>query len=242
MKHLFTLVFVLFTFNFASTCSCFLISDYFCPTINWAAPHLEQNPLYIVRAKVLAINGHFMDVKITENLFLEITEEEITIIGQDGLNCNQGLGPFVVDQEVILALYAAYESERYNLSGCGRFYLHIDGDNVVGPISNESNSQPYTEFRSGISECFQITDTENPSDEAAFLISPNPTRDQVQISLPISNHQSQIFLISPSGQILQKVTSEKASKTFDLSPYPAGLYFVKVIQGDKIFSKKIIKV
>lgn len=243
MKQLMTLVLFLFSFNAAYTCSCFHISDYFCPTMNWAAPYLEQNPLFIVKAKVLGISGHLMNVKVTENIFDEISDEEIIVIGQDGLNCNQGLGPFAVGQEVILALYEAYQQDRYDLNGCGRFYLHVDGDNVVGPIASDSNSQPYEEFRAQISQCFQATDTENPYNEPEISIFPNPCNDQLQVKLSqFDQTNAQIILMSPNGQVLQKMENIGAASELNLTPYPAGLYFVRVTQGNRSFGKKVVKI
>lgn len=242
MKKLISLTLFLFAFNVAYNCSCFYISDYFCPTMNWAAPYLEQNPLFIVKAKVLGINGYLMDVKITENIFDEVSNEEVTIIGQDGLNCNQGLGPFAEGQEVILALYEAYEQGMYNLNGCGRFYLHVDGDDVVGPISNETNSQPYTEFRSGITECFQITSTEYPEEALDISVFPNPCTDQLQVKLAGSSINSQVVLMNTNGQVLERILSNDPIAELNMGPYPAGLYFVQVVQGNRVFSQKVVKV
>lgn len=244
MKKLITLTLFLGLFSYTYACSCFYISEYFCPTMNWVMPYNEQNQVFIIRAKVQSINGHLMQVKLVENLFSEITEEEFFVIGQDGLNCNQYLSVFDEGQEVILALYNAFEEGRYNLNGCGRFFLHLDGENVVGPISQTADSQPYNDFKSRLGDCFQITDIDTPANsEAVCTIAPNPCRDQIQIQLPDNaGSHNQVFVFNAKGELLQTQRGNSSTEKMDLSPYPAGLYFVKVVQGNQTFTQKVVKI
>jgi hypothetical protein len=86
--------------------------------------------------------------------------------------------------------------------------------------------------------------TENPITSSHILpiisveIYPNPTLETITISTSINNSE---FVVSDiNGKVLSK---ERFSKTsyFNFSEYPSGVYFVKVISGNNVVSKKIVK-
>ena len=243
MKALITTTVLVLSLNYGYSCSCFYISEYFCPTVNWVAPYIEQHPLHIVRGKVQAINGYLMDVTVTESLFGGIDEPNITVIGQDGLNCNQYLDVFESGQEVILALNNGFETENFNLSGCGRFYLHVENEMVVGLIDSLSESTPYEEFIDQVQQCLQVTDIQDvPEDNSNIQIFPNPCTDQVTINLPTTSNETNILsILSASGKLVGQFKNNNSSVNLDLTSYPSGLYFIKVIQGDRYLVKKLIK-
>lgn len=244
MKTFITSTILFFSLQLGYTCSCFPISEYFCPTVNWAAPNIEQLPLYIVRAKVDGINGYLMDITVTEQLFGETTDTDLTVIGQDGLNCNQWLDVFEPNQEVILALYGGYQTQHYNLNGCGRFYLHVEEEAVVGPITPDSESMAYTDFRTKVQECLQVTDIDiaHPVKES-LSVTPNPCREELQINLSFAPELTgEVYLLDANGSVVKKVKHNVASLTLDISLYPSGLYFVKVVQGNRTFTQKVVKI
>ena len=243
MKAFITSIFLTLSLNYGYSCSCFYISDYFCPSINWVAPYIEQYPIHIVRGKVQSINGYLMDIAVSESLFGSIDEPNITVIGQDGLNCNQYLDVFEADQEVILALNNGFETENFNLSGCGRFYLHIENEMVVGLIDSLSESTPYEDFRGQVQQCLQVTDVEDtPNDPEGVKIFPNPCTDQVTVNLPNAiNGVFHISIINANGQLVNQLENTTTAANLDLSAYPSGLYFIKVVQGDRSYVEKLIK-
>lgn len=86
--------------------------------------------------------------------------------------------------------------------------------------------------------------TENPVTSAHILpnisvdVYPNPTLETITISTSINNSE---FVVSDiNGKILSKERFSKTSQ-FNFSEYPSGVYFVKVISGENVVSKKIIK-
>ena len=67
---------------------------------------------------------------------------------------------------------------------------------------------------------------------------PNPTLETITISTSTNNSE---FMVSDvNGKVL---SNERFSKTsqFNFSEYPSGVYFVKVISGKNVVSKKIVK-
>jgi hypothetical protein len=86
--------------------------------------------------------------------------------------------------------------------------------------------------------------TENPATSAHILpnisvdVYPNPTLETITISTSINNSE---FVVSDiNGKVLSKERFSKTSQ-FNFSEYPSGVYFVKVISGENVVSKKIIK-
>jgi hypothetical protein len=86
--------------------------------------------------------------------------------------------------------------------------------------------------------------TENPVTSAHILpnisvdVYPNPTLETITISTSINNSE---FVVSDiNGKVLSKERFSKTSQ-FNFSEYPSGVYFVKVISGKNVVSKKIIK-
>ena len=67
---------------------------------------------------------------------------------------------------------------------------------------------------------------------------PNPTLETITISTSVNNSE---FVVSDiNGKVL---SNERFSKTsqFNFSEYPSGVYFIKVISGENVVSKKIVK-
>ena len=86
--------------------------------------------------------------------------------------------------------------------------------------------------------------TENPATSAHILpnisvsVYPNPALETITISTSINNSE---FVVSDiNGKVLSKERFSKTSQ-FNFSGYPSGVYFVKVISGDNVVSKKIVK-
>ena len=86
--------------------------------------------------------------------------------------------------------------------------------------------------------------TENQTTSAHILpnisvdVYPNPTLEAITISTSINNSE---FVVSDiNGKVLSKERFSKTSQ-FNFSGYPSGVYFVKVISGDNVVSKKIVK-
>jgi hypothetical protein len=86
--------------------------------------------------------------------------------------------------------------------------------------------------------------TENPATSAHILpnisvdVYPNPTLETITISTSMNNSE---FVVSDiNGKVLSKERFSKTSQ-FNFSEYPSGVYFVKVISGENVVSKKIIK-
>jgi Tol biopolymer transport system component len=74
--------------------------------------------------------------------------------------------------------------------------------------------------------------------EQTISVYPNPTTNEIRILLPASNQYFVIEIYSSIGQRLL-ITTEKT--TIDMSNFTNGIYMLRVKQGDKFFTSKILK-
>jgi hypothetical protein len=80
----------------------------------------------------------------------------------------------------------------------------------------------------------------NISNEAFFLIFPNPSREVLNIKLKNHNIGS-LKITNVLGQILKSEKLDNANNTIGISSLESGTYFVEIKIADKIFVNKIIK-
>ena len=89
-------------------------------------------------------------------------------------------------------------------------------------------------------EMYDIIPTEN-SQLIELNISPNPVNDILHIEFPDENvWQYDVSILDNTGVEI-KIFSSVGSLEFNVSDLSSGIYFVKVLVGDKIFAGKFIK-
>ncbi len=92
-----------------------------------------------------------------------------------------------------------------------------------------------------------ITPTEDVNDTFRFFsIAPNPTEGEAKIELQGFAGDFNIELVSLTGQILNNETlrlyeNEHRIHTISLRDFPAGMYFVRIVGEDKVWTKSVVK-
>ena len=237
---LFSSLFSLFI-SAAQACSCFYISDYFCPTASWFNSNASGNTLYIAQVKVVSTYSYYMDVQVVDNLQHILPENEITILGQDGLNCNEWLGPFEEGKTFILAIYESnWQEGLYDLNGCGRFWLPVVEDQVQGNISENTLQQSYEDFRQSLAQCAGINPTAEPG-LAALHIFPNPTSGEVYLKGLAAGAPINYTLYSLAGPVVQAGTVHGGSSpSLSLAGLPKGLYLLRLQVDEAVLARRIV--
>jgi hypothetical protein len=81
----------------------------------------------------------------------------------------------------------------------------------------------------------------NPQ-EIGIEVFPNPTEQSVILSLEkVTNTKTNAELIDSQGKTFFQQEIKEEKTTISLQAIPAGMYFIRVLQGDKVLVKKIIK-
>jgi hypothetical protein len=78
--------------------------------------------------------------------------------------------------------------------------------------------------------------------QAYVKLYPNPVTDKVTISLPaLSTGKATISIVDSKGMVVSTRQQTSLLQSFDISNLPAGLYLVKVTNGNTITTEKFIK-
>ena len=110
---------------------------------------------------------------------------------------------------------------------------------VVGTNSvNCSNNASITQ---SVSICTSLNSLLN--NDLNYSLYPNPTSGIINIDIETKNNGLfKIELLNAIGQVIMTETSESNRFTFNLQNYPAGIYFVKLIEQNRVIAlEKIIK-
>jgi hypothetical protein len=80
------------------------------------------------------------------------------------------------------------------------------------------------------------------SNEQLISVYPVPAHENVTITLPENRQQkSQIIVSDLNGKVYTVATATGSTHTLNISKYPAGMYLVQIINGDKKTVKKMLK-
>ncbi len=72
-------------------------------------------------------------------------------------------------------------------------------------------------------------------------IMPNPTTGRFTVLLTRALKNENVMLVSVNGKVLEKRKESGNKLTFDISAQAAGMYFIRIEGGGKVFSFKVIK-
>jgi len=141
------------------------------------------------------------------------------------------------------------------LKGCGNtqsyagFITLLRGSARQGVIDSIPNFSELTLLeqedliRNGVTENKTANIDENKSSANQLLISPNPTKDKINISLSnnkiMQNGVIEIYTVQGILLFTKKVNS--TINTIDVSPYATGTYFIKLTTNNNVFTKTFIK-
>jgi hypothetical protein len=70
---------------------------------------------------------------------------------------------------------------------------------------------------------------------------PNPTTGLFNVTFSKSLNKASVSILDNSGKTLSKFNASGNNVKFDLSPYPAGMYFIKIQEDKRTITKKVIK-
>jgi hypothetical protein len=110
---------------------------------------------------------------------------------------------------------------------------------VIG--TNTTNCSSNATITQSVSICTSLNSL--LQNDLNYSIYPNPTSGIINIDLENKNNRLiKIELLNAIGQVIMTETYESNRFTFNLHNYPAGIYFIKIIEQNKVIAlEKIIK-
>jgi hypothetical protein len=147
-----------------------------------------------------------------------------------------------------------FESARLQRSSQNVNYPYVVEDVLSMNSSNFGGSRYYYfydwQIQLGSTECVSdrveipvlVDNVQEVEFGGQVNIAPNPTSGQVQMSWPrLQVGWSNIQVFDYTGRLLLEDRVQDNTITLDMASWPAGMYWIKVQEGNSIYSNKVIK-
>lgn len=232
---------LLLSIKLSNACTCEYGKTPFCPSATVGN--------HIIQAVVTDTpNFYSIEVEVIENINQVISENEILILGQDGLNCGESMDLFEIGDSLVLALFNvqindAINDETYDwiLDGCGVNYLEYSNGSVFGAIDYNDDSRSYEDFKAGLIDCLTLSVSAKNVIQEDITVYPNPTSERLVINSNTNTLHS-IEIYSTQGLLMDKPNpNRKGISTIDVSTLQNGMYLIKVETDNSYFIKRIVK-
>ncbi len=117
-------------------------------------------------------------------------------------------------------------------------------DLVVSPADNSllNFTHGHGVYKRSLADAVSVN--ELASNELQFRVYPNPASDHVRLDLSsMADSQTEVSVYAVNGQkMVSETVKAKSNIELDVRSYPAGIYFVKIVSGNKSAAKKIMVV
>ena len=108
-----------------------------------------------------------------------------------------------------------------------------------------TTSAPITISGTVVARSMAVADKLNSSKEELLIlnVNPNPVVNTLTISGLQTDSKSVISVLSVSGAVIKTIQPGTSNKNVqvDVSSLSGGVYFIKVIKGDKVLYKQFVK-
>ncbi|MEL6812926.1 MAG: T9SS type A sorting domain-containing protein, partial [Bacteroidota bacterium] len=105
----------------------------------------------------------------------------------------------------------------------------LDGENLYAATYGRSAYTIYT-GELGVDDVFA----------SKIAVYPNPASDRVNIRLELPSVELQVEVFDTMGRKVRDLISVDDQSTYDVSDISGGVYYLKITQGDKVATKKLI--
>lgn len=244
------LLYIFFSFPLGlSACSCFYIEN-FC---DYTESYLEWSPdsVVVMRGRLEDfrtpdVSGFFplYDFKVLEVLVGDFSEPFISLLGQDGANCNGPVVSLFENREYIVMFsnrvnyFSAYGIDDFqnpypifDYPGCGDATLEVKNNQVTGKISSGTSSVSMAGFSDLLGNC--LGETINPPgtgpvfDRYEARVYPNPTTDKFQVVFTDPAPVFQVDLYDVAGRLISREVLDGtpiSDHIVNVNQLPAGVY------------------
>jgi len=131
--------------------------------------------------------------------------------------------------------------------------ISVDGNGKYVWVSGSTRNNSYNDYvtikyraknngnKMGETEDDIVNEIEDISEFAAISVYPNPSNGVIHIDFSDYQEKVQVILYGSAGQqLLNQELNGYIQNTLDLSAYPKGVYFLRLVVGSEIESRKIV--
>lgn len=141
---------------------------------------------------------------------------------------------------VVLQSYYHGLSGNYLTSSQMRYILKQTG--IPQGTGVFGNIGPLPNMQNAIIKIFNdYTLSVDDFDSNQFVIYPNPVQDKMEVLINNLFVNPKIEIYSSIGQLLNTYIGVPGANSINLSGFPNGFYIVKLVAGEKVYVKKVIK-
>ena len=149
-----------------------------------------------------------------------------------------------------VCFFSAVESSAQNLPQlpfgvCGIVNIYDAAGNRTKRVYFCNNGDPYPQKnqQAGNTEKDEVPVIKSEPAEFQYVdaLYPNPTTGKFFVTFTKSLVNAAVSITDNSGKTLLKFTASGNKVEFDLSPYTAGMYYVRIEEGSKTITKKVVK-
>ncbi len=221
------------------SCTCMNPSTY-CETIQ-----LHNSDLLLVGYKISDFY-YGMKVKIVQVIDGLELRDTITVWGDIGFQCRHSSSSININDTIVFALHNCdlsgnvmggnYEqTDHYQLSNCGVYFLNYSNGNITGSITNGFNILSLSNFIQTHTFCSSVTSIKKIA--SRIHLYPNPVKDNFYLNIDGYNGLIQTRIYAPTGRLLQNTNSTIIS----LKDYDKGIYLLKIVFEDREEALKLVK-
>lgn len=139
----------------------------------------------------------------------------------------------------IIAIITSY-SQQLPSGACGLVNVYdVNGNRKLRRwFCNDGNeSYPLKNVQNEKTEKLETSEVYQPV-EALY---PNPTTGKFVVTFSNEQKNAKVMLLDINGKIVQQHTGNGFMLNFDLSNFASGVYFLRIENKGKVFTKKVIK-
>lgn len=119
-------------------------------------------------------------------------------------------------------------------------WINLGGDISGFPVGEISTSQEFTDLGLFIIALENTMRVDNPNFEG-LSIYPNPVQESIHIQLPTHINQIDVVIYDQTGKQVFQEKSVNGNNSINLNHLKQGLYILQVIDGNQVFTKKLLK-
>lgn len=244
MKKVISLLILIISSQIGNSCSCPEFVNEFCTSADTSD--------FIALVELIEFEDNSVAIfKRIENLNKSIPDT-ISVLGSDGLNCNETLTNFSIGDTLIVNFdnYSPIGEQSaqnlnfydWGINGCTRHFLTFISDIVFGGITNIVDQTSFKVFKESIMSCIDFKVNISDIQVNEINIYPNPSSGIYLIEI-INEKIQKIDAFNINGQSIEFRLNVKGNIVeLDISENQRGIYQLIITSKTGILSNTIVKI